>query len=52
MSRDRFDVLDRFTPLFDAQEPSLLQFRHRRDRLRRRRRIATAVAGSTMAARW
>ena len=50
MSGDRFDVLERFAPLFDTPEPSFDRFRQRRDRRRRRRRIATGVAGTAMGA--
>jgi hypothetical protein len=45
MSRDRFDLLDRFEPLFEAPEPSLERFRRRRDRKRRNQRIAAGVVG-------
>jgi Tol biopolymer transport system component len=40
---DRFDVLDRFTPLFEAPQPSFHKFLRRRERKRRNQRIATAV---------
>ena len=47
MSGDRFDVLERFTPLFDdsgaRRSSGSVQ---RRDRQRRRRRIAAGVAGT------
>jgi hypothetical protein len=45
MSRDRFDVLERFQPLFDAPEPSFEGFVRRRDRKRRKQRIAAGVVG-------
>ena len=45
MSRDRFDVLERFVPLFEAPEPSVERFRRRRDRKRRNQRIAAGVVG-------
>jgi Tol biopolymer transport system component len=43
MSKDRFDVLERFTPLFEAPEPSFERFLHRRDRKRRNQRLAAGV---------
>ena len=46
MSDDRFDVLERFTPLFDAPQPSFEQFVQRRDRQRRRRHIAAGIGGA------
>ena len=45
MSRDRFDVLERFAPLFDTPEPSFEGFQRRRDRKRRNQRIAAGVVG-------
>jgi hypothetical protein len=45
MSRDRFDVLERFQPLFDAPEPSFEGFVRRRDRKRRNQRIAAGMVG-------
>ena len=45
MSRDRFDVLERFAPLFEAPDPSFERFLHRRDRKRRNQRIAAGVVG-------
>jgi Tol biopolymer transport system component len=42
---DRFDVLERFAPLFDAPEPSFEDFLHRRDRKRRNQRITAGVVG-------
>jgi Tol biopolymer transport system component len=45
MSRDRFDVLERFEPLFDAPEPSFEGFVRRRDRKRRNQRISAGVVG-------
>lgn len=49
MSRDRFDVLERFAPLFEAPEPSFEGFLRRRDRRQRNRRIAAAVVGLSVA---
>jgi Tol biopolymer transport system component len=43
MSRDRFDVLDRFAPLFETPDPSFERFLRRRDRKRRKQRIAAGV---------
>jgi WD40-like Beta Propeller Repeat len=43
MSRDRFDVLERFAPLFEVPEPSFQGFMRRRDRKRRNQRIAAGV---------
>ena len=45
MSRDRFDVLERFEPLFEAAEPSFERFVRRRDRKRRNQRIAAGAVG-------
>jgi hypothetical protein len=45
MRRDRFDVLERFQPLFEAPEPSIEGFVRRRDRKRRNQRIAAGVVG-------
>ena len=45
MSRDRFDVLERFQPLFEAPEPSFEGFLRRRDRKRRNQRIAAGMVG-------
>jgi hypothetical protein len=45
MSRDRFDVLERFTPLFETPEPPFEGFLRRRDRKRRNQRIAAGVIG-------
>jgi Tol biopolymer transport system component len=42
---DRFDVLERFAPLFDAPEPSFEDFLHRRDRKHRNQRIAAGIVG-------
>jgi hypothetical protein len=50
MSGGRFDELERFTPLFDAPEPSFERFLQRRDRKRRHRRIATGVTGVAVSA--
>ena len=45
MSRDRFDVLERFAPLFEAPEPSFEGLLRRRDRKRRNERIVAGVVG-------
>jgi Tol biopolymer transport system component len=45
MSNDRFDVLDRLAPLFDAPEPSFEAFLRRRDRKRRNQRITAGAVG-------
>jgi Tol biopolymer transport system component len=42
---DRFDVLERFAPLFEAPEPSFEDFMRRRDRKRRNQRIAAGIVG-------
>jgi hypothetical protein len=42
---DRFDVLERLAPLFEAPEPSFEGFVRRRDRKRRNQRIAAGVVG-------
>jgi Tol biopolymer transport system component len=43
MSKERFDVLERFAPLFETPEPSFERFLRRRDRKRRNQRIAAGV---------
>ena len=43
--RDRFDVLERFAPLFEAPEPSFEGFLRRRDRKRRNQRLAAGIVG-------
>jgi hypothetical protein len=48
MSRDRFDVLERFTPLFECPESSFEGFLRRRDRKRRRRHIALGASGAVV----
>jgi hypothetical protein len=45
MSSDRFDVLERFAPLFEAPERSFEAFLRRRDRKRRNQRISAGVVG-------
>jgi Tol biopolymer transport system component len=45
VSPDRYDVLERFEPLFEAPEPSIERFLRRRDRKRRNQRIAAAFVG-------
>lgn len=42
---DRFDVMERFEPLFEAPQPSFERFIRRRDRRRRDQRIAAGVVG-------
>jgi hypothetical protein len=42
---DRFDVLERYGPLFEAPEPSFEGFVRHRDRKRRNQRIAAGVVG-------
>jgi Tol biopolymer transport system component len=44
MSKDRFDVLERFAPLFEAPEPSFERFLRRRHRKLRNQRIAAGAA--------
>ena len=51
MNRERFDVLERFTPLFDDPQLSFERFIQRRDRKRRRRHITAGVAGATASRR-
>ena len=46
---DRFDVLERFAPMFEAPEPSFDRFLRRRDRKRRNQRIAAGVVGIVVA---
>ena len=48
MTGDRFDELERFTPLFEAPESSFEEFLHRRDRKRRSQRIVAAVTGTAV----
>ena len=43
MRNDRFDALERFTPLFEVPEPSFEGFLRRRDRTRRNQRVAAGV---------
>jgi hypothetical protein len=43
MSDNRYDVLERLAPLFEAPEPSFEGFERRRDRKRRNQRIAAGV---------
>jgi hypothetical protein len=51
---DRFDVLERFAPMFEPPEPSFERFLRRRDRKRRNQRIAAGVVGIAvfLAAAW
>ena len=42
---NRFDVLERYAPLFPSPEPSFDQFLRRRDRKRRNKRVAAGVVG-------
>jgi dipeptidyl aminopeptidase/acylaminoacyl peptidase len=48
MTRDRFELLERFTPLFEAPDSSFERFLHLRDRKRRSQRIAAAIAGTAI----
>lgn len=50
MSRSRFDVLERYAPLFEAPESSFKEFLHRRERKQRNRRIVTGVVALAVAA--
>jgi hypothetical protein len=43
MKSDRFDMLERFAPLFEAPEPSFEGFLRRRDRKRRNQRLTAGV---------
>jgi hypothetical protein len=54
MSRDRFDVLERFAPMFESPEPSFEAFLRRRDRKRRNQRITAGAVGIAffVAAAW
>jgi hypothetical protein len=45
MNDDRFDVLDRFAPLFEAPEPPFEGFERRRDTKRRNQRITAGTVG-------
>jgi len=45
MSEDRFDVLERLAPLFEAPEPSFVGFLRRRDCKRRNQRITASAVG-------
>jgi hypothetical protein len=45
---DRFDALERFTPLFEAPEFSLERLLHLRDRKRRSQRIVAGVTGTAV----
>jgi hypothetical protein len=45
MTRDRFDSLERFTPLFEPPDPSFGGFLLRRDRRRRNERVAAGAVG-------
>jgi dipeptidyl aminopeptidase/acylaminoacyl peptidase len=45
MSGNKFDMLERFEPLFDTPEPSFERFRRRRERKRRNQRITAGVVG-------
>lgn len=45
MNDDRFDVLDRFEPLFETPDRPFEGFVHRRDRRRRNQRITAGVVG-------
>jgi hypothetical protein len=45
MNTDRFDALERFVPMFEAPETSFEGFLRRRDRRRRKQRIAAGAVG-------
>jgi hypothetical protein len=45
MSDKRYEVLDRFSPLFETPDPSIHRFLRRRERKRRNQRIAAGVVG-------
>jgi len=45
MTRDRFDALERFTPLFEPPDRSFEGFLRRRDRHRRNERVAAGAVG-------
>jgi WD40 repeat protein len=45
MSDKRYDVLDRFSPLFETPDPSIQRFLRRRERKRRNQRVAAGVVG-------
>jgi WD40 repeat protein len=45
MSSDRYDVLERFEPLFESPEPSIERLLRRRDRKRRNQRLVATVVG-------
>jgi hypothetical protein len=45
MSRDRFEVLERLAPLFEAPEAPFEGFARRRDRKRRNQRVTAGVVG-------
>jgi hypothetical protein len=45
MSDKRYEVLDRFSPLFNTPDPSIQEFLRRRERKRRNQRIAAGVVG-------
>ncbi len=48
MSSERFDVLERFAPLFEAPERSFEGFLRRRDRKRRNQRITAGAVGTAV----
>src|SRR5687767_10754077 len=48
MSKDRFDVLERFSPLFETPEPSFERFLRRRERKRRNQRIGAGVVAMVL----
>ena len=48
MTRDRFDVLERFASMFEAPEPSFERFSRLRERKRRNQRIASGIVAITV----
>ena len=45
MNDERFEVMDRYAPLFEPPEPSFEGFVRRRDRKRRNQRVAAGAVG-------
>ena len=50
MTQDKYDALERFTPLFEPPQHSFEGFLRHRERKRRRRRIATGATGTAVVA--
>ena len=48
MTHDKYDALERFTPLFEPPPHSFERFLRQRKRKRRRRRVATGVTGAAL----